>query len=131
MLLDGDVATDDGPVAVLFAEKRSDQAHDAAAVGEDADDVGAPADLPVETLLRLVGQICGECAFGECGKRQDLFRFDRDFHRVTEARLQLLVATMPCAVFGALMIRFRTKCVRQLCQLGPRSTAAMPSFKPG
>jgi hypothetical protein len=36
---------------VLFGEHGADQADQAAAVGEDADDVGAPADLAVESFL--------------------------------------------------------------------------------
>jgi hypothetical protein len=40
---------------VLFGEDRADEADDGGAVGEDADDVGAPPDFPVEPLLGVVG----------------------------------------------------------------------------
>ncbi len=43
-----------------------DQAHDGGPVGEDAEDVGAPADLPVESLLRVVApDLPGERGEGE------------------------------------------------------------------
>jgi hypothetical protein len=39
----------------LFGQHRADQADDRDPVGEDPDDVGAPADFLVEPLLRVVG----------------------------------------------------------------------------
>ena len=39
---------------MLLGEDRADEADDGAAVGEDADDVGAAADLPVEPLGGVV-----------------------------------------------------------------------------
>jgi hypothetical protein len=40
-----------GPFVVLFGEHGADQPDQRGAVGEDADDVGAAADLAVEALL--------------------------------------------------------------------------------
>jgi hypothetical protein len=44
-----------GPFVVLFGQDGADEANDAVAVGEDADDVGAAADLSVEALVRVIG----------------------------------------------------------------------------
>ena len=43
-------ATAFGPFVVLFGQRRADEADDGGPVGEDADDVGAAADLAVESL---------------------------------------------------------------------------------
>ena len=43
-----------GPLVGLLGEDRGDQAEDGTTVGEDADDVGAAADLPVQPLERVV-----------------------------------------------------------------------------
>jgi hypothetical protein len=59
--VEADVAALLGPGVVLRPRKRevppgqdsTDEADDGLAVGEDADDVGAAADLPVEPLDRL------------------------------------------------------------------------------
>jgi hypothetical protein len=50
---------------VLLGEHRSDEADDRRSVGEDADDVGAPADLFVEALEWVLDQIWRQCV---CGK---------------------------------------------------------------
>ena len=52
--LEPDVAPAFGPLVGLLHQHCADEAHDRVAVGEDADQVGAPADLPVEPLLRVV-----------------------------------------------------------------------------
>jgi len=46
-----------GPFVVLFGQDRADETDQGVTVGEDPDDVGAAADLPVQTLLypALVG----------------------------------------------------------------------------
>jgi hypothetical protein len=44
----------DGPLVVLFGEQGADETDDGGAVGEDADDVGAAADLLVQPLERVV-----------------------------------------------------------------------------
>ncbi len=43
----------DGPFVVLFEQDSSDQAGDRLLVWEDADDLGAPLDLPVEPFDRV------------------------------------------------------------------------------
>ena len=48
--VEAEVAAGLGPFVVLFGEDSSDKADDGVAVGEDPDDVGAAADLPVESL---------------------------------------------------------------------------------
>ena len=49
-----EIAPADQPLVVLFGEHGADEPHDGGAVREDADDVGAPADLEVEAFLRVV-----------------------------------------------------------------------------
>ena len=49
--VESEVAAAFDPFVVLLGEHRADQADDGAAVGEDADDVGAAADLLVEPFL--------------------------------------------------------------------------------
>jgi hypothetical protein len=51
--LGGEVAAADQPFVVLFDAKHSGEADEGAVVGEDADDVGAPADFLVEALERV------------------------------------------------------------------------------
>ena len=48
------VAAGDGPFVVLFGEHGADEADDGVAVGEDPDDVGAAAELLVQSLLGVV-----------------------------------------------------------------------------
>jgi hypothetical protein len=48
--VEAEVAAAFGPFVVLFGEDGADQSDEGVAVGEDADDVGAPADLAVEPL---------------------------------------------------------------------------------
>ncbi len=43
-----------GPLVGLLGQHHADQADDRVAVGEDPHDVGAPADLLVQPLLRVV-----------------------------------------------------------------------------
>jgi hypothetical protein len=50
-----DVATHLCPFVVLFSEYGADESDEGVAGGEDADDVGASADVPVQPLLRVVG----------------------------------------------------------------------------
>jgi hypothetical protein len=42
------------PFIVLFEQDCADEAHDRIVVREDSDDLGAPLDLAVETLDRIV-----------------------------------------------------------------------------
>src|SRR5690606_7906802 len=53
--LDAHVPALFGPFVGLFGQDRADEADDGGAVGEDADDVGAAADLFVQPLLWVVG----------------------------------------------------------------------------
>lgn len=40
----------DGPLIVLLKQQRADESGDGILVGQDADDLGAPFDLAIETL---------------------------------------------------------------------------------
>jgi hypothetical protein len=53
---------------VLLGEDGADEADQCLAVGEDADDVGAAADLAVEPLLGLLDQIWRQMALGKSVK---------------------------------------------------------------
>jgi hypothetical protein len=49
--VEAEVAAAFGPFIVLFGEDCADEADQRIAVGEDADNVGAAPDLPVQSLL--------------------------------------------------------------------------------
>jgi hypothetical protein len=49
--VDAEVAAAFGPFVVLFGQDRAGEPDQGVAAGEDADDVGAAADLPVEALF--------------------------------------------------------------------------------
>ena len=57
---------------MLLGQHRPDQAGDRRPVGEDADDVGAPADLLVEPLERVVRPEPAPVLLGEGGEGEDL-----------------------------------------------------------
>ena len=57
---------------MLFGQHRADEADQRVAVGEDADDVGAPADLLVEPFLGVVRPDLAPDLFGERGERQQV-----------------------------------------------------------
>jgi hypothetical protein len=57
---------------VLLGEDGADEADDRVAVGEDADHVGAAADLAVEALVRVVGPDLPPDRFRERGEGEDL-----------------------------------------------------------
>jgi hypothetical protein len=59
------VAAGDGPFVVLFGEDGADEPDDRRAVGEDADDVGAAADLLVQPLERVVRPELAPVLLGE------------------------------------------------------------------
>ena len=67
-----DVAAHLGPFVVLLGQDRTDQADQGIAAGEDPDDVGAAADLPVEPLLRVVAPDLPPDGLGEGGEGQDV-----------------------------------------------------------
>ena len=48
----------------MFGEHGTEEADERVSVGEDADDVGAAADLPVESFLGLLDQIWRHTALG-------------------------------------------------------------------
>ncbi len=66
------VAPCDGPLIVLLGEERADEADDGVAGGEDADDLGAAADLLVQPFLGVVGPDLAPMGFGEPDEGQDL-----------------------------------------------------------
>lgn len=55
----------DGPFIVLFEQERADEPDDGVIVGEDADNLGAPLDLAVETLDRVGRMKLGPMLFGK------------------------------------------------------------------
>ena len=55
--LEADVAALFGPLVVLLGEHGADGPDQGVAVGEDADDVGAAADLAVEPFLRSIRRV--------------------------------------------------------------------------
>ena len=52
--VEAEVAAAFGPFVVLFGQDGADEADQGVAAGEDPDDVGAAADLPVQPFLRVV-----------------------------------------------------------------------------
>ena len=59
-----------GPYVVLLGQHRADQPDECVSVGEDADDVGAPADLAVEPLGGVVRPDLALKLLGERGEGQ-------------------------------------------------------------
>ena len=70
--VEAEVAAPFGPFVGLLGEHGADEADDRVAVREDADAVGAAADLPVEALVRVVGPDLLPEPFGEPGEREDV-----------------------------------------------------------
>jgi hypothetical protein len=54
-----------GPFIVLFEQDGADQSDDGIPVGEDADDIGAPLDLAVDALERVVEGSLARCGAGK------------------------------------------------------------------
>ena len=52
--VESEVAASFGPLVMLLGEDGTDEPDDRATIGEDADDVGAPPDFPVEPLVGVV-----------------------------------------------------------------------------
>ena len=67
-----DVAAHLGPFVVLLGQDGADEADQGVAVGEDADDVGAAADLAVEPFLRVVGPDLPPDRLRERGEGEDV-----------------------------------------------------------
>jgi hypothetical protein len=58
----------DRPFIILFEQERADEPRDGLLVREDADDIGAPLDLAVETLDRIDGVDFRTGSFGKLMK---------------------------------------------------------------
>ena len=71
--LDRQVAPLDEPFVVLFGEQRAGEADHRLVVGEDPDDVGAAADLLVDTLQRVGGPQLGLVLGREVVERDQVF----------------------------------------------------------
>jgi len=69
---EAEVAALFGPLAVLFGQDGADEADDGVAVGEDVDDVGAPAHFPVTPLLGVVRPDLAPHLAGEGGEGEDV-----------------------------------------------------------
>ena len=72
--VEAEVAASFGPFVVLFGKDGANEADQRVAAGEDADHVGAAADLPVQPLLRVVAPDLPPEFFREAGERQDVGR---------------------------------------------------------
>src|SRR4051794_17527509 len=70
--LEAEVAAAVGPFVVLLGQDGADEADDRAAVGEDADDVGAAADLAVEAFVGVVRPDLSPDRWWERGEGEDL-----------------------------------------------------------
>ncbi len=57
--VEAEVAAAFGPLVVLLGEYRADEADEGVAVGEEPDDVGAPADFAVEPFDRYLEPLAG------------------------------------------------------------------------
>jgi hypothetical protein len=138
----------------LFGEDGADEADDGSAVREDADDVGAAADLLVEPVERVVAPQLPPVLLRARGEGEQVGRgFFEQGCGVGEARLELvddpsvllmdrlgvrlrkivrtIVATKPCARLGTRVSRLRIACVQQRCQAAPGRVAAIASTRPG
>ena len=150
--LDAHVAANDGPLVVLFGQDGADEADDRVAVGEDADDVGAAAEFPVEPLCGLFDQSCRQCSFGNtvnasisgpasskcAGPRGASRRAGNDPGELLTDRggVGLIIdrphhrCDAPLAVLGTRVKGLPMKCVRQRCQLAPGKVAATAATRP-
>ena len=66
------VAAGDQPVVMLLGEDRPHQTDDRGPIGEDADHVGAPSDLAVQALERIVGPDLAPMLAGKRSEREDV-----------------------------------------------------------
>src|SRR6266508_1823826 len=84
------VPVTDLPLVVLLSEDRSYEPNDRVAVGEDPDDVGAPSDLPVQSLLGVVGPDLAPVLGRERAERGDVGSgVGEDARRLGECLLEL------------------------------------------
>src|SRR5690606_29535592 len=70
--VESEVAAAFGPFVGLLGQHGADEPHDRVTSGEDADGVGAAADLAVESLGGVVGPDLGPDVLGEAGEGQDV-----------------------------------------------------------
>ena len=70
--VESEVAAAFGPFVVLLGQDGADEPDDRGAVGEDADDVGAAADLAVEAFVGVVGPDLAPDLLGERGEGEDV-----------------------------------------------------------
>ena len=70
--LEAEVAALLGPLVVLFGQDGADEADNGLAIGKNADDVGAAADLAVEPFVGVVGPDLAPHRLGEGGEGQDV-----------------------------------------------------------
>src|SRR4051812_50218041 len=70
--VESEVAAAFGPFVVLLGQDSADQADDGGPVGEDADHVGAAADLAVEPFVGVVGPDLAPHLLRERGEGEDV-----------------------------------------------------------
>jgi hypothetical protein len=139
---------------VLFAKHHADETDHRVAVAEDADDVGAAADLFVQALLRVVGPDLAPVRLREAGERQMSEPASSSISAAAGNRSASCSITRVCcacvvgasgwakiertsvatngpADFGTRVSRLRRKWVLHLCQLAPGRVEAIASTRPG
>lgn len=126
---------------VLFEQHRADQPGDAGFVGEDADDIGAPLDLLVQSLQRVGAVQLGAVLGREADVSQHRARCRPSACQLGPAWPQLVgdmapglarrlgvglqeslaeaAAIMVCWPFGTCASALRIQCTRQRCQVAP------------
>src|SRR6476659_1859658 len=70
--LEAEVAPLLGPLVVLLGQDGADEPDNGLAIGKDADDIGAAADLAVEPLVGIVGPDLAPNRLGVGGEGQDV-----------------------------------------------------------
>jgi hypothetical protein len=109
---------------MLLGEDRSDEADDRGAVGENADDVGAAADLLVQPLERVVAPELPPVLFRKCGKGEEVGRCTLEqCCSLGEARVgprNSIASISARSRLSELSVEASLTLVRSVC-LGPRS----------
>jgi hypothetical protein len=106
----GDVAARDEPLVALVDEQHAGEADQRGVVGEDADDIGAAADLAVDALERV-----------GAAQRGPLLARER-----VKAEQVLSASSSSCATFGAIGWRRSTTSASSSRACWPLSAAKMP-----
>ena len=70
--LQSEIAATFDPLVVLLGEHRADESDQGVAVREDADDVGAPTDLPVQAFLGIIRPDLAPQLLRKTGEREDI-----------------------------------------------------------